>query len=155
MPVVGGTTAFAMKKALVAQAKLRPALAFLADDDSIWDSAYSGTARPRQLLWFGEIQWVTVDSQSFGRLPSQQNEEYNIRFGIEINDGDDIQEDANTKAETVMQDIENMVGDYRIFGVPGLITVKVVPVGLGEGPGGPEGGRASFLAAQVNVTARK
>lgn len=155
MPPVGGTTAFRMKRALIAQAKLRSALAFLEDQDSIWDSAYSGTQRPRQLLWFGEIVWTSDENASFGRTPPHRDEEYNIRVGIEINDGDNNQDDANTKAETIMQELENMVGDYRVFAIPGVYRVGIVPIGLGEGPGGAEGSRAAFLALQVNVTARK
>ncbi len=83
-------------------------------------------------------------------------EEYNIRFGIEINDNDDDQSDANAKVKVILEEVETMcASDYRAFGVVGLISVGVVPIGLGEGPGGAEGGRAAFLAAQVNVKARK
>lgn len=152
---IGGTTAFNMKKALVAQTKLRSALAFLLNDDAIWNSAYSSTTRPKQLLWFGEILWTLDEPASLGRIPPHRNEEYQIRVGIEINDDDDDQQDANDKAEFIMQELENMVGDYRIFGIPGLISVGIVPIGLGEGPGGAEGGRSARLALQVNVTARK
>jgi hypothetical protein len=156
MPV-GGTTAFAMKRALIAQAKLLPALSFLVDDDAIWDSAYSGTQRPRQLLWFGEITWALDQNVAFGRTPPSREEEYNIRVGIEINDNDEDQADANLKAETIMQELENMVGHYNLFSsaAPGLVRLGVVPIGLGEGPGGADGSRAAFLALQINVTARK
>lgn len=150
------TTAFAMKNALIARARANPSLAFLADYDNIWDSSYSGTTRPKQLLWFGEISWVSDANATLGRLPARREEEYNIRFGIEINDHDDIQSDANEKARVILEEIETMCADdYRLFGIPGLISVGVVPVGLGEGPGGAEGGRAAFFAAQVNVRARK
>lgn len=155
MPIVGGTTAFAMKRALIAQAKLRTEFSFLLDQDAIWDSAYSGTQRPRQLLWFGEIIWTYDQSATFGRMPPTREEQYNIRIGIEINDSDETQEDANVKAELIMQNLENMIGDYRIFGIPGLVSVGIVPIGLGEGPGNADGSRAAFMALQVNVTARK
>jgi hypothetical protein len=155
MPVVGGTTAFEMKRKLIELARLRSSLAFLLQEDAIWDSSYSGTQRPRQLLWFGEIVWSSDENVTFGRTPPGRDEEYNIRVGIEINDGDDVQADANAKAELIMQELQNMVGDYRIFGIAGLYRVGIVPIGLGEGPGGAEGSRASFLALQVNVTARK
>lgn len=154
MPV-GGTTAFDMKKKLIEKAKLRSELAFLLQQDAIWDSSYSGTKRPRQLLWFGEIVWVSDNNVLIGRTPPRREEEYNIRVGIEINDSDNIQLDANDKAEYIMQQLENMVGDYRIFGIDGLVRVGIVPIGLGEGPGDAEGSRAAFLALQVNVTARK
>jgi hypothetical protein len=150
-----GTTAFAMKRSLIEQAKLRPALQELAGMDAIWDSAYAGAQRDRKLLWFGEIVWVYDRAAAFGHIPNSREEEYNIRVGIEINDDDDVQADANAKAEAIMQDLEEMVGDYRLFGIPGLVRVGIVPIGLGEGPGGAEGGRAAFMALQVNVTARK
>lgn len=153
-----GTTAFDMKRALVAQAKLRPALSELADDNAIWDSAYSGIDRPRQLLWFGEILWSYDQNASFGRTPSTREEEYNIRAAIEINDYDTTQEEANAKVEEIMQDLEDMVGHYATFASAaprGLVRLGIVPIGLGEGPGGAEGGRAAFMALQVNVTARK
>lgn len=152
------TTAFAMKRELIEQAKLRPALSELVDDDSIWDSAYSGTDRPRKLLWFGEIVWAYDQNVAFGRTPASREEEYNIRVGIEINDNDDSQTDANIKAEELMQDLEDMVGHYALFAAAaprGLVRMGIVPIGLGEGPGGAEGGRAAFMALQVNVTARK
>lgn len=152
---VGGTTAFQMKRKLIEKAKARTELSFLDDQDSIWDSSYSGTTRPQQLLWFGEIVWVSDNNVLMGRTPPRREEEYNIRVGIEINDNDNIQSDANAKAEYIMQQLENMVGDYRIFEIDGLIRVGIVPIGLGEGPGGAEGSRAAFLALQVNVTARK
>jgi hypothetical protein len=155
MTVVGGTTAFLMKRKLIDLANNRSSLAFLKADDAIWDSAYSGTARPRQLLWFGEIVWLSDENVMMGRTPPRRDEEYNIRVGIEVNDGDDNQTAANVKAETIMQELENMVGDYTVFGIPGLIRVGIVPVGLGEGPGNADGSRAAFLALQVNVTARK
>jgi hypothetical protein len=152
-----GTTAFDIKEALIAQAKLRPALSALADDGAIWDSAYSGSTRPRQLLWFGEIVWALDQNVAFGRTPPSREEEYNIRVGIEINDNDDSQTDANDKAKAIMQDLEDMVGHYNLFApaAPGLVRIGIVPIGLGEGPGGAEGGRAAFMALQVNVTARK
>lgn len=144
-----------MKEALIAQSKLRPALLALKNDDAIWDSSYSGTQRPRRLLWFGEILWTYDQNATFGKLPPTREEEYNIRIGIEINDGDSTQTEANNKAKIIMQDLEAMVGDYRIFGIAGLIKVGIVPIGLGEGPGGADGGRAAFMALQVNITARK
>jgi len=155
MTVVGGTTAFEMKRKLIEMAKANPALSFLQDQDAIWDSSYSGSARPRQLLWFGEIVWSSDNNVLMGRTPPRREEEYNIRVGIEINDWDNVQTEANMKAETIMQELENMVGDYPAFEIPGLVRVGIVPIGLGEGPGGAEGSRAAFLAIQVNVTARK
>jgi len=152
------TTAFAMKRLLIEQAKLRPALTELATDDSIWDSAYSGVARPRKVLWFGEIVWSYDQNVAFGRTPSSREEDYNIRVGIEINDNDESQTDANAKAEAIMQDLEDMVGHYDLFASAaprGIVKLGIVPIGLGEGPGGAEGGRAAFMALQVNVTARK
>ncbi len=152
------TTAFAMKRKLIEQAKLRPALVDLANDDAIWDSAYSGTDRPRKLVWFGEILWAYDQNVAFGHTPASREEEYNIRLGIEINDNDDSQEDANSKAELIMHDLEDMVGHYSLFAdaAPrGIVKLGIVPIGLGEGPGGAEGGRAAFMALQVNVTARK
>lgn len=153
-----GTTAFDMKDLLVAQSLLRPALVDLANDNAIWDSAYSGTQRPRKLLWFGEITWALDQNVAFGRTPPSREEEYNIRAGIEINDNDETQKDANDKAKVIMQDLEDMVGHYDLFASAaprGLVRIGIVPIGLGEGPGGAEGGRAAFMALQVNVTARK
>jgi hypothetical protein len=153
-----GTTAFDIKELLIANAKLRPALSDLTNDDAIWDSAYSSTQRPRKLLWFGEILWAYDQNVAFGRTPASREEEYNIRVGIEINDNDDDQSDANAKAKAIMQDLEDMVGHYDLFAAAaprGLVRIGIVPIGLGEGPGGAEGGRAAFMALQVNVTARK
>jgi len=51
-----------------------------------------------------------------------------------------------------------MVGHTQLFAVAaprGIVKIGIVPIGLGEGPGGAEGGRAAFMALQVNVTARK
>jgi hypothetical protein len=152
------TTAFEMKRQLIAQAKLRPALSTLVNEDAIWDSSYSGAQRPRQLLWFGEIVWAYDQNVMIGRTPATREEEYNIRVGIEINDNDSTQSEANQKAEAIMQDIEAMVGNLRTFATvapKGLVKLGVVPIGLGEGPGGAEGGRAAFMAFQINVTARK
>lgn len=152
------TTAFAMKEALIAQAKLRPALADLVAEDAIWDSAYSGISRPRRVLWFGEIVWSYDQNVAFGRTPASREEEYNIRVGIEVNDNDTVQKDANDKVELILQDLEDMVGHYNLFATAaprGLVKIGIVPIGLGEGPGGAEGGRAAFMALQVNVTARK
>lgn len=153
-----GTTAFDIKELLITHALSRPALADLANNDAIWDSAYSGGDRPRQLLWFGEIIWSYDQNVAFGRTPASREEEYNIRVGIEINDNDTVQKDANDKAKLIMQDLEDMVGHYNLFASAapkGLVRMGIVPIGLGEGPGGAEGGRAAFLALQVNVTARK
>jgi hypothetical protein len=153
-----GTTAFEMKRQLIAQAKLRPALSPLLLDDAIWDSSYSGTQRPRQLLWFGEIVWAYDQNVMIGHTPATREEEYNIRVGIEINDNDPTQSEANAKAETYMKDVEDMVGHSQLFATAapkGLVRLGVVPIGLGEGPGGAEGGRAAFMAFQINVTARK
>lgn len=150
-----GTKAFEIKRALVTQARLRPGLSFLADQDAIWDSAYSGAQRDKQLLWFGEILWTSDRNVAFGGKPVSREEEFNIRVGIEINDGDDIQADADDKAEYIMQEIEDMMGDYRQFGIDGIVTMGVIPIGLGEGPGGAEGGRAAFMALQINVRVRK
>lgn len=145
-----------MKESVIARAKALPALSALNDENAIWDSAYSGTYRPRQLLWFGEILWSDDRNVAYGKHPTTREEEYNIRFGIEINDGDTDQSEANAKAKVIMQAIENMCSDdLRLFGIGGLVSVGVVPIGLGEGPGSAEGGRATFLAAQVNVRARK
>ena len=153
-----GTTAFDMKDALIAQMKLIPGIyTLLGEDGYIWDSAYSGIQRPRRLLWVGEIVWSDDRFVTYGGPSSnKREEEYNIRVGIEINDGDTEQPAANSKAKAIMQAVENMVNDdYRKFGIGGLVSVGVSPVGLGEGPGGAEGGRAAFLALQVNVRARK
>lgn len=153
-----GTTAFDMKELLIQQAKLRPNLAHLLDDDAIWDSAYSGGDRPRQLLWFGEIVWSYDQNVAMGRTPASREEDYNIRVGIEINDNDTVQKEANDKAKVIMQDLEDMVGHYALFASAaprGIVRMGIVPIGLGEGPGGAEGGRAAFMALQVNVTARK
>jgi hypothetical protein len=150
-----GTKAFAMKKALVAAAKLNPAFSALNADDAIWDSAYSGTARPRQLLWFGEIVWSYDRNVVFGSTKPGREEEFNIRVGIEVNDDDDSQEDADAKAEEIMQALEEMMTPYGQYGIDGIVTMGVTPIGLGEGPGGAEGGRAAFMALQINVRARK
>lgn len=150
-----GSKAFVIKKALIATAKTVPGFSSLNDEDSIWDSAYSGAQRPRQLLWFGEILWVSDRAVAFGRTPTTREEEFNIRVGIEVNDHDETQTDANDKAEAFLQTLELMVDDYRQFGVDGIVTMGIVPIGLGEGPGGAEGGRAAFMALQVNVRVRK
>lgn len=152
------TTAFEMKRQLIAQALTWPSFSDLASDSAIWDSAYSGAQRPRQLLWFGEIVWAYDQNVAFGHTPATREEEYNIRVGVEINDNDETQTEANEKAEAIMQEVEALVGDPRLFATAapkGLVKIGVVPIGLGEGPGGAEGGRAAFMAFQINVTARK
>jgi hypothetical protein len=149
------TTAFAMKEALIREAKEIVALSDLAANEYIWDSSYSGVTRPRRVLWFGEIVWSEDRTVMVGSTPNPRQEIYNIRFGIEINDLDATQTDANRKARDILHEIELLVGDKRRFGIDGIVQMGVVPIGLGEGPGGAEGGRAAFLAAQVNVTARK
>ncbi len=150
------TTAFDMKKALIREAKEEPTLTELANNDWIWDSAYSGISRPRKLLWFGEIIWTDDHPVSFGRTLPQREENYNIRFGIEINDYDPTQTEANDKAEAILSVIEDMARNRgRFADVAGIVSCGVVPVGAGEGPGGAEGQRAAIIAAQVNVRARK
>lgn len=146
-----------MKRALVREAKTLTALADLANNDCIWDSAYSGAARPRKLLWFGEILWTSDRPITMGRTLPQREEEYQIRFGIEINDYDQTQSDANAKAEDILQAVEDMARDRTRFASDDLhlISTGVVLVGLGEGPGGAEGGRAAIIAAQVSVKGRK
>jgi translation elongation factor EF-Tu-like GTPase len=151
---MAGTTAFNMKKALIREAK--EDLPVLAADDAIWDSAYSGVARPRQLLWFGEIVWSEDIPVTFGRTLTQREETYSIRFGVEINDFDDTQTACNNKAEAILAVVEDMARVRQRFAdVAGIVSCGVVPVGLGEGPGGAEGQRAAIIAAQVNVKARK
>lgn len=152
---MAGTTAFEMKKALIREAKELTELTELVTNDWIWDSAYSGVARPRKLLWFGEILWAVDRPVAYGKPLHQREEEYNIRFGIEINDYDQTQTDANDKAEDILMVIEDLARDKARFQLNGLVSTGVVLVGLGEGPGGAEGGRAAILAAQVNVKARK
>jgi hypothetical protein len=152
-----GTKAFAIKEALITLAKARPGLAFLDDDDAIWDSAYSGQQRPRQVLWFGEILWTYDQNVTRGKTPSvtSREEEFNIRVGIEINDNDTVQKEANDKAEAIMHEVEAMMGDYQQFGIDGIVTIGVVPIGLGEGPGSADGVRAAFMALQINARVRK
>jgi hypothetical protein len=151
-----GTRAFAMKKALIAATLANPAFSELAELDSVWDSAYSGVVRPNKVIWFGEIVWTYDQNVVFGGIRPGREEEFNIRVGIEINDHDDDQTDADDKAEELMVALEEMVSsDYRQYGVDGIVSMGVVPIGLGEGPGGAEGGRAAFMALQINVKARK
>lgn len=152
---MAGTTAFAVKKALVREAKELPELAGLVEDDAIWDSAYSSIARPRKLLWFGETVWSTDSPVAFGKTIHSREEEYNIRIGIEINDFDATQTDANGQAEVILSVIEDMVRDKARLAVPNLVSTGVSLVGIGEGPGGGEGGRACIVAAQVTIRARK
>lgn len=152
---MAGTTGFEMKKALIREAKEMTELTELVTNDWIWDSAYSGIARPRKLLWFGEILWTTDRPVAYGKTLHQREEEYNIRFGIEINDYDQTQTEANDKAEDILMVIEDLARDKGRFQLNGLVSTGVVLVGLGEGPGGAEGGRAAIIAAQVNVKARK
>lgn len=152
---MAGTKAFQIKRAIITAAKARPGFATLAADDAIWDSAYSGAQRPRQLLWFGEIVWSYDRNVLFGKTPATREEEFNIRAAIEINDNDETQEEADTKAEALMQELEVMIADFRQFAIDGIVTMGIVPIGLGEGPGGAEGGRAAFMALQVNVKVRK
>lgn len=151
------TRAIAMKNKLVEVAKARPGLQFLVEMDAIWNSAYAGTYRPQQLLWFGEVLWADDRAVTFGKMPNSRDEEFNIRFGIEINDGDQDQEEANAKVETILEQVETMAADLRLFStdIGGLITMGVVPVGLGEGPGNADGTRAAIFAGNVNVRARK
>lgn len=143
-----------MKKALIREAKELPELVAMTDLE-IWDSAYSGIARPRRLLWFGEILWSGDYPAAFGRTLHQREEEYNVRFGIEINDYDETQTNANDKAEEILSVVEDMAREKGRFQINGLVSTGVSLVGLGEGPGGVEGGRAAIMAAEVNVKARK
>lgn len=151
---MAGTTAFDVKKALIRECKVD--LPALTAADAIWDSAYSGVARPRQLLWFGEVVWADDHPVAFGKTIGQREEQYNIRFGVEINDFDESQTACNDKAEAILSIVEDLARQRQRFAdVPGIVSIGVVPVGIGEGPGGAEGQRASIIAAQVSVKARK
>lgn len=143
--------AFDIKKRVIELAKADPAFADMAAIDAIWDSAYNGQARPRHVLWFGEILWEGVDQTTIGR-PGSRDEIFNIRFGIEIHDGDQTQTEANDKAEAYLDSLEDMLADHRAVAIPGIITLRIVPVGLGEGQ--DPSGRVALLAAQVNVKVR-
>lgn len=147
------TVAFDVKKRLITMAKANAAFAELVAVDAIWDSAYVDWQRPRKLLWFGEITWETVDVVAMGVPGGRRAETFNIRIGIEINDADATQTEADDKAEALLVDLENMIQDPRDVAVAGLQKIIIQPVGLGEGPG--DGGRAALLAAQINVTVRK
>lgn len=144
--------AFEIKKKLLELSKVDPTL--VAAGVEIWDSAYQGASRPRRLIWFGEIAWEGVDGVTVGGRPGgQRDETFNIRFAIEIHDGDEFQTEANDKAEDYLNALEEMIQDHRVIGIPGIGILRIVPVGLGEGQQGTTG-RAALLAAQVHVRVR-
>jgi hypothetical protein len=149
------TTAFAMKDAVLRELKLLPELAALLADDAIWDNGSQDSQRRHRLIWIGEIDWTSDDPATFGKGTPSREEEYNIRFGIEVNESDATQTDANNKVRDLLGVIETLVNDKRKFGVAGLITTGVVPIALGEGAASGTGGRAANLAAVINVRARK
>lgn len=147
-----GTVAFDAKKKIIDLAKNDAAIqAALGTESAVWDSAYSGTNRPRRVLWFGEIAWESETPASLGNM--RREEIFSIRFGIEIMDGDPTQQDANDKAEAVMIAVEELLRDQRVLQIGGVTSLGVVPIGLGEGPAGTNG-RASLMAAQVRIVAR-
>lgn len=154
---MAGTTAFDVKKALVRECREDAALVILLDNnaDYIWDSSYSGQSRPRKVLWFGEVTWSSDDPVTFGKPLHSREELYNIRMGIEINDYDATQSDANDKAEEILSIVEDLVRDKARLQVPNLVSTGVSMVGVGEGPGNAEGGRSTFVAAQVTIRGRK
>lgn len=144
--------AFDIKKRIIEMTKANSDFATVESVGGIWDSAYNGQARPRHVIWFGEIAWEGVDTVTLGRPGGQRNATFNIRFGIEIHDGDATQTEANDKAEDYLDALEEMLQDHRNIEIPGIITLRIVPVGLGEGQ--DPSGRVALLAAQVNVTVR-
>lgn len=147
------TVAFEAKRKLLQLAAADAAItAALGTESAIWDSAYSGTNRPRRVLWFGEVAWDDEEPASLGNLKRIEN--FNIRFGVEIMDGDPTQQEANNKAEAVFIAIEAMVRDPRALQIGGIESMGVVPIGIGEGPQGTSG-RATLIAAQIRIRARK
>lgn len=149
-----GTVAFDAKNALVAKALADTGImtALNNDTSAVWDSSYSGTKRPYRLLWFGETTWENEEPASLGML--KRVETFNIRMGIEIMENDTTQREANDKAKAVMFAFEAMMRDPRVLGIAGIESIGVVPVGIGEGPSATSG-RATLLAAQVRIRARK
>lgn len=147
-----GTVAFEVKRKLIEKTQANPAFAALNTDLAIWDSSYSGTARPRKLIWFGEIAWQNEEPASLGAL--KRLEEFDVRFGIEIHEGDPTQAAATAKAETLLVAFELMMRDPRVLGIGGIESLGIVPVGLGEGADIDQG-RAALFAGQVHVRARK
>lgn len=148
-----GTLAFAAKRKLLELANADAAiLAALGSEGVIWDSAYSGTNRPRRVLWFGEVAWDDEEPASLGNL--RRIETFNIRFGVEIADGDPTQQESNTKAETVFVAVEALLRDPRALQIGGIESIGIAPIGIGEGPLGTSG-RATLIAAQIRIRARK
>lgn len=147
-----GTTAFEVKRQLIAKTIANPAFSELAADFAVWDSSYSSTDRPHKLIWFGEIQWQNETPASLGGF--KREETYDVRFGIEIHESDETQAAANAKAEVLLIALELMMRDPRALGIGNLNSIGIVPIGLGEGPDGTEG-RATLFAGQVHVVARK
>lgn len=144
------TIAFDAKAALLTVTKANPAFSALVANAAIWDSAYVGRERPRQLIWYGETTWDTDESIALGNL--RRDESFVIRLGIEIHDGDETQTIANEKAETLLNAIYEMLRDIRALGLPNLIAVNAMPLALGEGM--DPSGRAALLAANVRIRAR-
>lgn len=147
------TTAYDAKKRLIELSKADSAITTaLGDYGEVWDSAYVDRARPRRLLWFGETVWQEDEGLALANL--KRREIYDVRFGIEVNDSDATQTEANDKVEAILNALYTLLRDYRVMGVavPGIESMQVIPVGHGEGLDST--GRAAVLAAQVRIKAR-
>jgi hypothetical protein len=144
------TVAFDVKAALLAKTIADPAFADLVAVDAIWDSAYVGRERPRQLIWYGEITWDEDVPGALGNL--MRAEQFNIRVGIEVHEGDETQTIANDKVEVLLNALYEMLRDPRALGLGNLLSVSAVPLALGEGV--EPAGRAALLAAHIRVRAR-
>jgi hypothetical protein len=150
-----GTAAFDVKDKIVALAKADSAIAAALGTESsdIWDSSYSTTTRPRRLLWFGETTWEGEEPATFG-ANLKRVETFEIRFGVEILEGTATQTESNHLARDVFVAVEAMLRDPRVLQIGGIESLGIVPIGIGEGPAGTNG-RATLMAAQVRIRARK
>lgn len=158
MPTTG-TQAFDVKEKLIELTKANTAIAALEgweEHGEIWDSAYVGADRPRLLIWFGEIVWDREEAVLAGNSTGSREEDFNVRYGIEVHMGDDTQTDANRRMQAIQRELEIMLVDQRVLAVAGGFRIRQVdvrPIGLGEGA--DPSGRAAVLAAQVHVIVRK
>lgn len=146
-----GTTAFDAKAALVTL------LNTAVDEDEslagvdIWYS-YQGVSMemPREVVWLGEIDWLSETGDSLGAL--HRVEEYEIVLTVEVHRPGDTQEEANARIEILFQAVETLLRQRNPLGLPNIQSCGIKPKLLGEGRDAD--GRGAILVSKIRVRAR-
>lgn len=146
---MSGTTAFAAKAGLIALLK---GATWPTENPDIW-YGYQGqsTDMPREVVWVGEIEWDSEEAASLGNFARE--EVYRILVTIEVHHAGATQEEANDRANELMQVIEQLLRQRNPLGITNPVSVGMVPHLLGEGQDAE--GRGAILVTSVRVEARK